>query len=237
MLKIGSIVAALATVTCAQAADLPLKAAATPPSAASFSWTGCFVGGQLGAAISDDKIRSSGDFSSVGAAAGGQIGCDYQLASPWVIGIEGRASWLGLKSDTPGRLTDLNTGLTVPTHFTVRNDLLASATARLGYGFASGWLGYARGGAAWTREKSDIVFTLPGRPTFDPRGTRTVTGWTAGAGVEWAFAQHWSVNFEYNYYSFGDNAFRLTDPASNAFATGSLKDRINEVHVGLNYRF
>ncbi|UFZ05566.1 outer membrane beta-barrel protein [Bradyrhizobium ontarionense] len=235
MLKIGSILAVVSTVTCAHAADLPLKAVTKAPAVASFSWTGCFIGGQLGAAISDDKIRSSGDFSSVGVAAGGQIGCDYQLASPWVVGIEARASWLGLTSDTQGRLTDFATGLTVPSHFTVRNDLLASTTARLGYGFASGWLAYARGGAAWTREKSDIVFALPGRPTVDPRGSRIVSGWTAGAGVEWAFAQHWSANLEYNFYSFGDNAFRLTD--ANAFATGSLKDRINTVNIGLNYRF
>jgi len=233
--RIGTALAVLLAVGSAQAADLPLKAPAQAATS-SAGWTGCFIGGQAGAALSNDKIRSSGDFSSTSVAVGGQIGCDYQFASNWVIGVEAGASWLDLTSRTPGRLTDA-AGVTVPSQFTVRNDLLASTTARLGYSFANTWLAYGKGGVAWTREKSDIVFTLPGRPTVDPKGTRTVTGWTAGAGLEWAFAQHWTARLEYDYYDFGDNAFRLTDPATGAFATGSLKDRINTVTVGVNYRF
>jgi len=236
MLKIGAGLALLGAVTCAHAADLPLKAAAKAPVVAA-AWTGCFVGAQLGAAISDDKIRSSGDFTSTGAAAGGQIGCDYQFAPNWVVGVGAQALWLDLTSRTAGRLVDFATGAVVPSQFTVRNDFLAAATARIGYSFAPTWLAYGKGGAAWTHEKSDIVFTLPARPTIDGKGDRTVTGWTAGAGVEWAFAPHWTAVLEYDYYDFGDNAFRLTDPRNRGFATGSLKDRINTVSVGVNYRF
>jgi len=65
----------------------------------------------------------------------------------------------------------------------------------------------------------------------------TQTGWTAGAGLEWAFDPHWSANFEYNYYDFGDNAFKLIDNTSGLSLRGSLKDRINAVTTGVNYRF
>ncbi len=235
MLRIGSVAAVLLSVSCAHAADLQLKAPAKAP-AVPATWTGCYIGGQLGAAVSNDKIRSSGDFTSTGAAIGGQIGCDYQFAPNWVVGIEAQASWLDLTSTTAGRVTNLVTGVTVPSQFTVRNDLLASATGRIGYSFNPSWLAYAKGGVAWTREKADNVFTFPGFPTIDPRGTRGVTGWTAGAGLEWAFAPHWTAKLEYNYYDFGDNAFTLTTP-TGAFQTGSLKDRINTVTVGVNYRF
>lgn len=216
------------------AADMPVKAslAANP-----VTWTGCFVGVHAGGDFSYDKIRSSGDFSSAGFIGGGQIGCDYQFASSWVVGVEGRAAWSSLTSKTPGRAIDGFTGLAFPTQFTVSNDFLASATARLGYSFAPAWLVYARGGVAWTREKSEIVATPPRFVTpVDAKGTSTRIGWTAGLGLDWAFAPHWSTNFEYDYYDFGANNFTLTDPG-RYFFTGNLKDRIHTLTVGVNYRF
>jgi outer membrane immunogenic protein len=142
-----------------------------------------------------------------------------------------------LKSDTPGQVQFPLTGSVSPTRFTVSNDFLASATARLGYSFTYGWLAYVRGGAAWTRERADNAFTTPAGIAVDPSGAMTRAGWTAGAGVEWALAPHWSTNLEYNYYDFGNNGFRLVDPATNQFMTGSLKDRIHGVTLGVNYHF
>jgi outer membrane immunogenic protein len=217
------------------AADMPVNAPVAPNE---FTWTGCFAGVRAGAAISDDKIRSSADFNSTGFIGGGQIGCDYQFASAWVVGLEGRAGWSSVVSKTPGRGADGATGIIFPTQFTVANDFLASATARLGYAFAHSWLFYVRGGAAWTREKSDIAFTPPGLAfAVDPRGTATRTGWTAGAGLDWAFAPHWSTSLEYDYYDFGANDFFLTDPVSGVRFHGNLRDTIHTVTVGLNYHF
>jgi len=36
------------------------------------------------------------------------------------------------------------------------------------------------------------------------------TGWTFGAGVEYAFAQHWSAFIEYNYLDLGTKAANST---------------------------
>ena len=60
------------------AADLAARpyTKAPPAPAAVYNWTGCFVGVHAGAALSEDKIRSSGDFSSTGFIGGGQIGCE-----------------------------------------------------------------------------------------------------------------------------------------------------------------
>jgi outer membrane immunogenic protein len=235
MLKALSAAAIVAlTAGGAFAADMSVKAPIAPNQ---FTWAGCFAGVRAGAAISDDKIRSSSDFNSTGFIGGGQIGCDYQFASAVVMGIEGRAAWSNLVSDTPGRGNN-GAGIIFPTHFTVANDFLASATARLGYAVSGNWLFYVRGGAAWTREKSDIVFTPPGLGlAVDPRGNATRTGWTAGTGVDWAFAPHWSTSLEYDYYDFGANDFFLTDPVSGVTFHGNLKDRIHTVTVGLNYHF
>jgi hypothetical protein len=47
----------------------------------------------------------------------------------------------------------------------------------------------------------------------DPSVTMTRTGYTAGAGLEWAFAPHWSATLEYDFYDFGENAFAVVDLA------------------------
>jgi outer membrane immunogenic protein len=127
-------------------------------------------------------------------------------------------------------------GVIVPSQLHVRNDFLASATARLGYVYADSWLFYARGGAAWTHEKIDDAFINPVGRAADPAASRYRNGWTVGGGVEWAFAPHWSANVEYNYYDFGSKGVVLTGPV-NFVNINSLKDTIHATTIGVNYRF
>jgi outer membrane immunogenic protein len=231
---------AVATAGAASGADLALKAPAA--AAVKFTWTGCYVGGHIGGGVSEDRttnnLGNSLDFSSPGFVGGGQIGCDYQFAPNWVVGAEGRAAWTSFETNRREtvRFSGLG-GLRVPSQFHIGNDFLASATARLGYVYAERWLVYARGGAAWTREKLDDAFIAPvlGTPT-DPSATVSRTGWTAGAGVEWAFAPHWSVNVEYNYYDFGTKGVLLTGSANSVTIAG-VKDTIHAATVGVNYHF
>jgi outer membrane immunogenic protein len=224
----------------ASAADMALKA--PPPAPVPFTWTGCFVGGHLGAVVSQDRttnvLGASNTFSATGVVGGGQVGCDYQFATNWVIGAEGRAAWSSLHNSHAGTVRNLVTGVVLPSQFTMSNDFLASATARVGYAFANRWLVFARGGAAWTRESIDEAFTLPatGVPV-DPGGSSARTGWTAGAGVDWAFAPHWSAVFEYDYYDFGNHGAFLTNGTGTNVSIFSLKDRIHAVTAGVNYHF
>lgn len=236
----GAAIIAFAAVTTASAADLALKAPAAAP--VKFTWTGCFIGGHVGGVVTDDRstnsLGASVDFSTTGFVGGGQIGCDYQFAPNWVIGAEGRAAWTSLSNGRAGnvRFPGLG-GLIVPSQRTIKNDFLASATARLGYVYAERWLIYARGGAAWTRDKVDDAFISPtfGVPT-DPSATVNRTGWTAGAGAEWAFAPHWSANVEYNYYNFGTKSILLTGGTNTVFLAG-LKDTFHAATIGVNYHF
>jgi outer membrane immunogenic protein len=224
------------------AADLPARAYTKAPPVELFSWTGCFIGAHVGGAFSDDRttnlIGQSAAFGKSGFVGGGQIGCDYQFAPDWVVGVEGSAAWSGLKSQQPAIAINLLTGATVPAQFTVRNDFLASATARIGYSGVDHVLVYARGGAAWTNEKVNELFVAPGLGPVNPATTTNRTGWTIGSGVEWAFAPHWSTTFEYNYYDFGSRGITLFDPARNVTLTGlTLRDTIHAFTVGVNYRF
>jgi outer membrane immunogenic protein len=243
MRGIGSvtIVLGLTAAFPAFAADLAVKAPrAIPAAPVQFSWTGCHVGGRLGGVVSEDKttnvLGDSVGFSSTGFVGGGQIGCDYEFAPGWVAGVEGMAAWSSLKNSHPASVRNLTTGVTVPSQFTLGNDFLASATARLGYSVAERWLVFVRGGAAWTHEKSDDAFTTVAGVAVDPSSSTTRTGWTAGAGVEWAFAPHWSTSLEYDFYDFGTHGVTLTQ--NNTFVSGiSVKDTIHAVTAAVDYHF
>ena len=78
----------------ALAADLPQRPAYKAPMmtpAPVTTWTGCYIGGNVGGAFGDASASAapggvvSGDGS--GFAGGGQIGCDYQFAGGFVIGV------------------------------------------------------------------------------------------------------------------------------------------------------
>jgi outer membrane immunogenic protein len=79
----------------ASAADLsrPVYKAAPPP-APVYSWTGCYLGAGGGYGMwNQDEVSLSPGFGTVTQTGGGrgwfgtvQVGCDYQIASNWVIG-------------------------------------------------------------------------------------------------------------------------------------------------------
>ena len=78
----------------------PIKAPLAPPP---FTWTGCYAGGQAGGGFGQKDLTdsvgivspltgfTSANLNINGYMLGGQIGCDYQFASNWVVGIEGAA--------------------------------------------------------------------------------------------------------------------------------------------------
>src|SRR5580658_3391992 len=82
----------------AAAADLDFKA--PPPMR---SWTGCFVGGNVGAGfswISDTDVPAGPPpqvvITNPGFVGGGQVGCDVQFYGRWVIGAAGEFEAAGI---------------------------------------------------------------------------------------------------------------------------------------------
>src|SRR4029453_18989763 len=63
-----------------------------------FSWTGCYIGGNVGGVWVQKEITGplggslTGDANS--GAIGLQAGCNYQFAGGWVIGIQGDYDWI-----------------------------------------------------------------------------------------------------------------------------------------------
>jgi len=246
----------------ALAADLPLKAPMVAP--VPFSWTGCYVGGHVGAGwgrkdFSDPGFTTAfGTFqnfapagSSIaddvqGIAAGGQVGCDYQFANNWVIGLAGDFSWANINGQTTDPFFTGKNGN--PITLNAKTNELATATARLGYAWDH-FLVYGKGGAAWAHDKYSVQNLVSfGSPfcfvgTFiacNPTGTETRTGWTAGAGIEWAFANNWSALLEFDYYGLGNKSVSLFDPNAGTGGTSGLvnvRQNIEVLKFGINYHF
>ena len=119
-------------------------------------------------------------------------------------------------------------------------------TARIGWVWDR-WLVYAKGGVAWDRDKYGFVgqqtclgFCLggPGPFPFDFARSETRIGWTAGAGIEWAFWGNWSARLEYDFYDFGEHRVTLVDLLGNfGPVPADVNQQIHTVKFGINYRF
>jgi outer membrane immunogenic protein len=191
----------LAAVQAAFATDLPIRmpVKAAPPMRAAQTWTGCYLGGNVGAGWSQTDVNdevsgvSLAKLKSTAVVGGGQIGCDYQFTNNWVIGVQGMFDGSALKSDaTSAALAPGILHGSIP--------WFTTATARLGYAMAPDWLVYAKGGGAWTHVDASILVA----GTNVSSGSFDQSGWTAGGGAEWRFAPNWSVFAEYDYLHFTD---------------------------------
>ncbi len=237
----------------ARAADLPLKAT---PFVERFTWTGCYLGAHVGGAwmrnsvadpvllVQDNANLGGPGFTTVGPASvgvdqdgavvGGQIGCDYQFPSNLVFGVEGAVSGGTMKGS---RLVALPDSPTDTALVSAKTDFVTAVTGRAGYA-VDHWLLYARGGVAWANSKYSVTGTFNGGAgqglPFDFEGVSIRTGWTAGAGVEWAFARDWSARLEYDYYDFGSHTATMNDVA-NGPGPLSFKTTMQTVKLGVNF--
>jgi opacity protein-like surface antigen len=231
----------------AMAADMPLAAAA--PFAERFSWTGCYLGGHLGGGFGrkdmtdpvqlvQDSFLGAGSTAGIttvsptpsGLVIGGQIGCDYQFAPSWVVGVEGAGSASTMKNT---RSVGLPLGNPDTAFVKATTDFLPSVTVRLGYAIDNVLL-YAKGGVALAGDKYDVTGSFQGAP-FAFEGLDNRLGWTVGGGVDWAFSHHWSVNLEYDYYQFGHGGILMSDPINTFAAIVDVKQNVQVVKAGLNF--
>src|SRR5262245_60740698 len=164
----GVSIAALMSV--ANAADLPRKAPIMAPAALPLpSWTGCYVGANVGGGWGRNNVSQTAASLAVGFSAttttgvhtsgavfGGQIGCDYQFANQFVIGIQGMLDGTSIKGsafDAMNGIFGVGVG-----NIEVKTKWLASVTGRLGYSFLpqNEALVYIKGGGAWARYETNL---------------------------------------------------------------------------------
>ena len=155
-----------------------------------------------------------------GFIGGVQAGYNWQFSSI-VLGLEGDFDLTSAKKSV---------ALNVINSRSLRLSALGTVRGRIGLALDH-WLPYFTGGVAFADLKNEISDTAI--PFVVDRSNWT-TGWTAGGGVEYAFADHWSAKAEYLYVRFPDKSAIASGPIPYAF---TLKDLASVARVGINYRF
>ena len=201
------------------AADLPRPAYKAPVYVAPFSWTGFYIGANLGYGWGKSNwtnpLATTGDFDTKGWYGGATLGYNMQTGA-FVWGIEGD---LDLSENRGTDTATCGAG-----GCTTRNMWLGTARGRIGYSFDR-FLPYITGGAAF----GGIKATNP----IGASETKTSVGWTLGVGLEYAFLGAWSAKLEYLYADLG----KITCSAATCGLDTDVKFRTNLVRAGINYRF
>lgn len=228
----------------AVAADLPVKAypVKAPMMEPLYNWTGFYVGGVAGYGWgSNDWTRLDGSgggegsangtvrsFDTSGGLVGGQLGYNFQM-NQLVFGVEGGMVWSGIKGGFSG------TNANGPASWNTDGNWIGTLAGRIGFA-ANNVLFYGKGGVAWTNEDYNHPATSGRGAPLDYTGSDTRTGWLVGAGIEYGFSPNWTAKLEYNYMDFGSKNITLNDPTGR-WVTFGMKDTVNIIEVGVNYRF
>jgi outer membrane immunogenic protein len=211
------------------AADLPMPAPPVPPPAyvpvlPVYNWTGFYIGINSGGTFGNSNwtdpspaFPPTGNFTVNGFLIGGTIGGNYQIGS-FVLGVEGDGDWSNIIGTT------FNT-----------------SCVAVGCQTKSNWLATVRGRAGWAWDR--VLFYGTGGAAFAnvqaaagafPFMSATQTGWTAGAGVEYAFAPNWTAKVEYLFVDLA-NAACGTVNCGGTTTTVSLNE--NVIRGGINFKF
>src|SRR5215813_5584531 len=139
---------------------MPLKTQSAPDCCAPYNWTGFYIGAHLGAGWARTEWKDAGTDNAIGVLGGFQGGFNFQV-TPWlVLGIEGQYSFAGLKGDHEVS-NSLNLGLDANSVFIrdfhgrlfTKVDSVATLAGRVGIAAGDRTLFFAKGGAAWARDK------------------------------------------------------------------------------------
>jgi len=151
---------------------------------------------------------------------GVQAGYNFLLSSGLMLGIEADLTFPNYLTSN-SIVSRLTTARSDVTH---QLDYTGTARGRIGYAHGP-WLAYATGGLAFA---GDRFLSTPAVGN-DEKHIGHRLGWAAGAGVEYAFAPHWSVKLEYLYSQFDRANIRFPSGAEHS----STLD-FQQVRIGLN---
>jgi outer membrane immunogenic protein len=239
---------------------MPMKAPEPPP----YQWSGCYVGFNVGGGTSGTNFGSTVDpgtyLGAVDAAAvsgagagggganadgvlgGGQAGCNLQ-SGMLVYGLEGDFDYF---RSNPNFNNNTNTLPTTGAAFSIAQSLTTNflATVRPRVGIAADRnFAYITGGAAfasvsYTETYSDAN-AAPGPGAGTASASRTLVGWTAGAGWEYALADHWTFKAEYLFVSFPalSATGTIVAPGGTNTLHGSSDLVVQLIRAGVNFKF
>lgn len=247
-----ALAALLLTTASAYAAD----SVYSQPVSANFDWSGAYIGASLGGGFGKAKHpfsvstpdpsgpngTGSLDITSGGFLGGVQAGYNWQSGQV-IYGVE--ADFQGSNIDGSDTLSYHDGGFGVDGKIGTKVQWFGTVRGRIGYAATERFMPYVTGGFAYGHYKSSASFTYDpgvqnGGPTISGGVSKsgTSTGWTVGAGAEYAVTDHVTFKGEYLYTDLGKSTLYSGD-------LGGLVDNVtlkndlafHTFRVGLNYKF
>ncbi|MGA0602515.1 outer membrane protein [Caulobacter sp. KR2-114] len=241
---------------------LGLAAPAFAQSADGQSWSGPYVGLNLGYGGGTFNYPYSGTTDAAGATAiggkarqnssgivgGGQAGYDYQTPGGWVLGVVTDIDGTNIHGDTAFSGLDASGNATTG-QLRSQIDYLGTFRVRGGEAMFGGrLLPYVTGGLAYGGVSSNASFACSscgsGGAAVANGLSRSSTqvGWTVGAGADYALTPRISLRAEYLYVDLGRQNLtgggEFTAPGVAVFnATVNTDTTANVARLGVNYRF
>lgn len=237
----------------AAAADLPVRNVPVrqPVPVPIFTWSGFYIGAQAGGGWQRDRfsetticptvcagattstVTVSNTSTGSGAIGGGFVGFNWQF-NTIVVGLEADVTAGSMKHK--GYVPESE-----PDTFGSRLMWETTLRARLGYALDRA-LFYVAGGVAHGEIKHTYErFDLNGAGGYDLTASQSFTnrrtGWTLGAGVEYAFMPGWSTRFEYRYTDYGSSTNNPTIYTSPPTYVSKHRDAYHSLRAGVAFRF
>jgi outer membrane immunogenic protein len=250
---VGAACAAVLSMGVAFAADMPAKAPAAPV----YQWTGCYIGlnggggasasnftttvGAGGQLVGSDPATVSGDGTGSGSGSnflgGGQAGCNWQSGTV-VAGLEGDFDYYRSNSNFLNNTDTLAAGTSFGIGQSLKTDYLATVRPRIGIA-ADRNFAYITGGVAFTEANYTETYGDDAGGAGTASASKFLTGWTAGAGWEYALAAHWTARVEYLFSGFSTTSATgaITGPGGLNPLHGSGDLTIQVVRAGVNFKF
>lgn len=241
----AAVAAALALSMAANAAEVGARPPvyAPPPIyvAPPFSWTGFYLGANIGGAwgrrnVTDSLfgLSLSNNANNNGAfIGGGQLGFNYQFGN-FVLGIEGDFDGIANTNTAANGVVGPGIGTIL---LTSNNRWITTLAARFGVTYDH-WLFYGKAGGGWVGNDNFTITNTATGASITGSNNGSNSGWLVGAGIEWAFADNWSAKVEYDYL--GLRSRTITVPAGGFLAGDTFtigNPNVQMVKFGVNYLF
>ena len=205
-----------------------------PPPSSSFTWTGFYIGVNIGHGSSDgstfvNPLPTAAIFVNLlpqtlklnpsGLLGGGQLGYNKQFGH-FVVGVEADIAAAGIQETTLVTPIVQNNGTPFPgtppgNDITVHKNTDAISSVRPRVGFAFGhFLLYGTGGLAIAHVgyTANTDFHPVGTENYSANFSKTQKGWAAGGGAEVAIGHGLSVKGEYLRYDVGSQQSFTANP-------------------------
>jgi outer membrane immunogenic protein len=196
---------------------------------AAYNWSGVYIGADAGYGWGNstqdfDGIDYNVPLDPKGWFGGLYAGYNHQLSNGLVLGVEGDFNISGIDADGVRGIGD---GVVDPS-LSYGSDLKWSGSLRGRLGYAAGqFMPFVTGGLAVARY--EISETVPTSYSV----SKTYTGWTLGAGIDYAMTDNILLRAEYRYADYGSERFENIPSWINQ----SVDLSTNDIRIGMAYKF